>query len=623
LITRRIQWLPLLLIFCALLAQRGSGQANPGCFWSFPDVVACFNAKGDGVTNDTAALRAAIVYGETHNVPVHIPALIFSIVPSDSFQDEGAMNYKGAFPISSNMHIKAEPGATFRIANGVSTSIAPVPMAMFYTNGVHHDISIENLTLDMNGQNNRISPAGPPVSVSAISCDGTSCRVSAANTWVASRRIVMAAHLWGFRGPLAEALNGHGYVLKDLTPSGFTIAANLTGTSKQEGTFAEALTRLNQAQIFVTSSVNGPRQLPAAALSNVLLQNDTFANGAGVSCIVMAESNTPGAGLGSGWRILNNTFANNGIDSDDHSTVFGWANDIDVEENTFSNSTPAGVSLFTGSPSVSGPHVAYEVHGSNTTFNNNTIHNYYQGLWLADNLTSPVVHTVIQHNRFDPVFFGASAWDQSAAEKGITGILIEDNDFYFDDSTIPSNPKVDHKAGVVIGSPYGISDVVVRGNRARKTGGSAIASSFAIVIAPTVADQSTRSITISNNTGTGLSNGVTIAAHNGRLENIAAINNDWKDLAPAGIASRASGDFVRNLGASTGTIAGLNLGGGSVVDSRPSPQTYYGILIQGGSSNLSITDLILNPTRFSGIAGANYVETGNPNIQRRHGAVLR
>jgi len=588
---------------------------------TFPDVVACFHAKGDGVTNDTAALRAAILYGEAHNVPVHVPALTFSIIPADSFQNEGRQMYKGAFPIASNMHIKAESGATFRIANGVSSSAAPLPMAMFYTNGVHSKVSIENLTLDMNGQNNRISPAGPPVSISAISCDGSSCTVTARNMWSipSDRSVFLTAHFWGFRGSLAESLNGHGYRISSVTPTGFAFAANLKGANDEGGAFAEALARLNQAQIAVTGSINGPQQLPAAALSDVLLKNDTFANGTGVTCILMALTNAPGAVLGSGWRILDNTFSNNGIDSDDHSTVFGWANNVVVERNTFTSSTPVGVSYFTGAPSVSGPHVAYEVHGSNTTFNLNNVHNYYQGLWLADNLTSQVVHTAVQHNKFDSVFMGASVWYQSAAEKGIDDVLIDDNDFYFDDSTELSNPKADHKAAIVLGSFYGISDVVIRNNRARKTG-STIASSFAIVIGPTIADQITRAITISNNNGTGLSNGVTIAAHNGRLADIAAVDNDWNDLTPAGIHSRASGYFVRSLGASGGSISGLTLGGGSVTDSRS--HTNYGIYIQGGSPNLSITDLTLNPTRFSGIATANYQEAGNPNIQRRHGATL-
>ncbi|HEY2860246.1 MAG TPA: right-handed parallel beta-helix repeat-containing protein [Terracidiphilus sp.] len=627
-ITHQTALLCLLLISAALFAQPAAGKATPACDWSFPDVVACFNAIGDGVTNDTAALRAAIVYGETHDVRVHVPRLAFSIVPADSFQDEGRTNYKGAFPITSNMHIKAEPGAVFRIRKGVSTSAAPVPMAMFYTNGVHSNISIENLTMDMNGPNNRISPAGRPASVSTISCDGTSCSVSAPNAWsnASDRKNSMTvhfwAHLWGFTGAFAKPLNGRAFLIASVTPAGFSFTANLQGAAREKGAFAEALARLNQPQIFVTGSVNGPGRLPAAALSNVLLQNDTFVDGPGVSSIVMAESNSPGAVLGTGWRVLNNTFTNNGIDSDDHSTIFGWANNVVVDGNKFTSSTPVGVSLFTGAPTISGPHVAYEVHGSNTTFNNNTVHNYYQGLWLADNLNSPVVHTVIQHNRFDSVFVGAAVYDQSAAEKGIAGVLIEDNDFNFDDGGHPANPEVDRKAAVIIGSIYGISGVVVRNNRARKTG-TGFASSFALLIAPTVEGQITKGITISNNSGTGLANGVTIAAHNGRLEDIAAVDNDWSNLTPAGTVTRAIGYFVRNLGPSGSTISGLTLGGGSVTNSRPSSRETCGILIQGGSPNVTITDLTLNPTKFSGIGGANYEEVGKPDIQRRHGAVLR
>jgi hypothetical protein len=627
LIVRRILSLHLLLVSCALLAQSSTGKTNQTCNWSFPDVVACFNARGNGVTNDTAALRAAFVYGEAHNVPVHVRALTFSIVPADNFQNEGRTHYKGAFPIASNLHIEAEPGATFRIANGVSTSAAPVPMAMFYANGVYSNITIRNLTMDMNGANNRISYSGVPVTVTALSCTGATCRAMANNSWVyeADSTIYQAVRFWGMTSRLGQNLSAKFYRITSVSPTSFTFASTLTGTGAETAGQAEEATRLNQPQIFVTGSVNGPGQLPDAALSSVLLENDTFANTPGQSCIVMGQSTRAMAGLGTGWKLINNTFSNNGYDTDDHSSVYGRANSVYVSGNKFlnSNQLAPGLNGYTGAPSYAGPNTAYEIHGSGQTFVGNTVSLYYRGLWISDNGTSVSQGIVIQGNIFDREFIGADTYHEIHGALGIQDVLFENNYIYFDDTVLPADPAVIQKIAINIQPAYGVSNFKILGNHASKAGGTAIATWFADLAAPRLAGETTTGITISNNTGTGLANGVTIVAHNGRLENVAAIDNDWRDLTAAGTVARSSGYFVRSLGASGGTISGLTLGGGSVVDSRSSPRTTYGVYILGSSPNLTITDLTLKPTRFSGIVGANYQEAGSPNIQGRHGVALR
>jgi hypothetical protein len=504
------------------------------CSWKFPDVVACFGATPTTTPSDansvanTAALRAAIVYGETNNVPIHVPPGYYSITPASSFVTEGGTTEYGAFPIASNMNIQADVGAIFRIASGVSTQAAPLPMAMFYTNGVGTNVTIKNLTMDMNGQNNRISYSGAPITITAINCNGTTCTVTAANSWVSYTTVTQAVYLWGMTSTFGSTLNGRVYSATSISSTGFTFAAaglNTSGTVTETGS-AEMFRRLNQPQIYVTGSVNGPGQLPAAALSNVLLENDTFLNSPGVNCIVMMQSNnTSGAVLGSGWTLKNLTFTNNGVDADDHSSVFGWSNNVEVVGSTFNsiatNSNGAnvagqaqvlGINPFTGLPSHAGPLVAYEIHGSNTHFHHNLIQNYFQMAWLSDNLTATVGGIQVDHNVANPVYIGVNTYAQSAAEKSINGTEIDNNTILFDATAWTANPLVVMKQGFIIGSSYGVQNINLHDNHVVQAPGALLSSNMISLTAPFMPGQSTTKVTIKNNTAFGVSNGTQISS---------------------------------------------------------------------------------------------------------------
>jgi hypothetical protein len=636
------RWMILLLISSALQLHAASSlvhgsisgepqahlAANAKCDWSYPDVVECFGAKGDRISDDTATLRAAIVYGEEHNVPIHVPARSYSIVPADIFTNEGGTKYRGAFPLASNLSLQADEGAVFRIADGVSSSTHPVAMAMFYTNGVHRNITIRNLTLDMNGQNNRISPAINLVRITAISCDGVStCTVTASNSWTPNTdpTIYSAVYVWALSSSFGKQLNGRVFGISSVSRTGFTWTyppgtRAPSGSGSESAAYGEALVRLNQPQIYVTGSVKGPNHLPAAALSNVLLENDVFVNSPGNTCIAMAQSNAPDAVLGSGWTLRNNTFSDNGLDSDDHSSVYGWANDVLAEKNRFISSTPIGISPISGRATHAGAKVTFEIHGSNTRYINNYINNYYQGVWVADNFSTQVTDTLIQGNRFDHVFIAVNFFDQTPTERGISGVIIEKNEIRFDDTKIVANPLVTLKAAVSIVPMYGISNVTVRDNQAYKTGNS-IASAFALVGAPAIPGETTRGITITRNTATGMSIGAEISSHRGNLENVVDTYNDWIDVGRAGIISSGIGEYIRNLGPEDGVITGLTLGGGSVVKSTSSVGADYGVYIEGGSKNLVIDGLTLAPIKFIGVEKGNYVEAGYPKIMNRRGSI--
>jgi hypothetical protein len=259
-----------------------------------------FGAVGDGVTDDTAAIQAAIDAASATGKKLLVQAGTYKLVPATSKTDEAGTNV-AALVMRSGMHIDAEPGAVFRIANGVSSDAAPLRHSMFFSNEFLSDISLVGLSMDMNGQNNLISPS---------------------------------------RGTLTYNRFTNAQVIFSGTPGGVASGAN-----------------------------------------NVRIENCTFKNNAGVSCIVMAQSNSLGVTIGTNWKIKGCVFKDVGLDTDDHSSVFGWAKNVDVTGNTFENASPPSATTKTGG------HVAYEIHGSDTYFAGNTIKNYGMALWFSMNLT--------------------------------------------------------------------------------------------------------------------------------------------------------------------------------------------------------------------------------------------
>ena len=512
-------------------AGAGKVQSADGQWWilASPQLdVRMFGAVGNfGATDDTASILAAVTFASANSRPLFVPGLTFQITPASPYNNEGGTPYLGAFPFASNLEINGAVGSTFKIADGVSTTGTPVPMAMFWTNGVVSNISIRGLTMDMNGANNLISPSAPT-----------------------------------------------------------------------------SYNRFNQAQIVVT----GTGSISTATASDVVLERNRFINTPGVSCVVMGQSNEAGSQLGSGWTLRDNEFVNNGNDTDDHSSVFGWAEDVLADHNLFTSTTPWGTS------GTAGPNTAFEIHGARTKFINNTIVGYLQGLWLATNVTNPVSDVLVHGNTFKTLFFGASTFRELSNEAPLSGVLVTNNDFNFDDTAVTAVPALDLKQAVTIVSQYAVNGISVRGNRILKTG-TTIASTFFNIGASSVAGQLPSGIIVSGNDGDGLSIGTIVStnATNG-LGDITITDNNWTNLTPAGIYAYPIGDLV-NLG-SGGPIASLTLGGGSVVDVRASPLTDYGIYIAGTGT---ITQLNMLAATFVGVQTADIAEAGPPIITYRRG----
>ena len=506
-------------------------SANGQCYVIASPVldVRMFGAVANfGTVDATAALNAAITYAEANARPLHVPNQTFEVIPATNFINEGGSTFKGAFPFASNLDIEADPGATFKIANGVSTDATPVPMAMFWTNGVETNITIRGLTCDMNGANNLISP----------------------------NRASLVYNTY------------------------------------------------NQACIDVT----GTGGLPTASASNVDLEYDAFENTPGVSFIVMAQSNEAGAVLGSGWTVSNDSFLNGGLDTNDHSSVYAWANDVTAENNTFTEPTPFGT------VGEVGGNVAFEVHGAKQKFVDNTVDAYQQGMWLDGNYTSPADGILVAGNTFRTVFFGVATFENISTITALSNVIIKDNAFYFDDTAISAIPALNLKQAFTISSGHAVSGITVRGNRMFKTG-TVVAATFANIGASTDASQIVTGIVVSGNEGDGLSIGADTSTNgtNG-LGDITITDNNWTNLTPAGIYTYPIGDNVSV--AAGGPIASLTLGGGSVVDTRASPLTEVGMYLAGPGT---ITNLNMLPAAFVGVQTAKIEEAGGLVVTNRNG----
>lgn len=332
----------------------------------------------------------------------------------------------------------------------------------------------------------------------------------------------------------------------------------------------------------------------AAAGTDITVDHCEFLNAPGVSSIVTAQSNTAGVTIGTHWTITNNLFYNNGLNSNDHSSIYGWANDVVVTGNIFDNPT-----MSTGYPAI-GPHVAYEVHGSNQIFSNNFVNNYYQMAWVADNYTSQTKNVVISNNLFTVSGVGVNAFYESAAEYGINGVSVEGNTCYITDDTVTQYSGV--KSCFQITTGYGVENFKYSGNRGYKLGTTNTAYFFytqSSGIAANVND----GITLSDNEARYFAGGVFIGTNstNG-YGSLSILNNKFIDMTPSvGVTGTAG---VNGINIGTQPVKTLTMSG-NVFENDSAVSYLYGIYLSG-----SITNLVNGPESYIAISSANYTEGG-------------
>lgn len=392
--------------------------------------------------------------------------------------------------------------------------------------------------------------------------------------------------------------------LQNLSFVGLTMDMN--GLNNRFSPLAPATFRLyNQAMIHVTGTISGV----AARCDNVTIDNCKFLNTAGTSCIVMAQSNTAGVALGSNWFITNCLFKNNGLDTNDHSSIFAWANDVVCSNNTFTADTmfPNGI------VGNSGTFVAYEVHGRNQRFVDNLVENYWQGMWVASNLTSDADNIVIANNTFSPINFAAIDFFRfSASESIIKKVLIDGNTIGLDDTVPPTGVLPTLKTGIQIAPFYKISDVQISNNIASKIGTNKASAFVNVVSQAAAASQAHSDIIVKNNYTNGYTFGVvlTTSAING-MGPVEITGNNFVNCLPATAFAFSQGIAVAGT---TSAYKNLFIGTNSFIDNQTVPTQSFGIRLDA-----LITNLNVKPQNYQGMTVANYAETVSTVVTNRYG----
>lgn len=350
--------------------------------------------------------------------------------------------------------------------------------------------------------------------------------------------------------------------------------------------------RYNQAHIMFSGTGAAVGLAPgiAATASDVMIDGVTFLNTPGTTCIGMQQSNTVSVPMGARWTVTNCTFRNNGFTTDDHSSIFGWADDFLCEGNTF-------VGVATAAHQVG---TALEVHGSNARVVKNTITTHMMAAWIACNLSTPVDGTVFQGNVCtDLLGLGLEFYREGVTNQPVTNTLIDGNIFSFNDLAYLGDIKV----AVQIAASYQIKGLTVSNNKVIKTGTTVASALGNINGAALVAGQVHDHIIFDGNSTTGTTFGVLCSTSAvGNLGSITVENNKMLDLTPSTLFLFAMGV---SYSSAAGTIKSLTIKGNTIAETRAVALAQYGVFLENGT----VTQLNVRANDHVRLVTANYHES--------------
>ncbi|MDV3458441.1 hypothetical protein RZN05_15695 [Sphingomonas sp. HF-S4] len=338
--------------------------------------------------------------------------------------------------------------------------------------------------------------------------------------------------------------------------------------------------RLPQAHIFVS----GGSGQAAARVDRARITDSVFRDSNGVSCIVMGQTADSRAVLGRDWTLERCRFLDNGMDTDDHSSIFAYAEGVKTTGCTFANVAPFG---------PTGVNTAYEVHGSRQIISDCKFVNMIRGIWVANNYTAVTAGTTIKDSEFRTVFYGVDFYHDRSSAKDIRQTTISGNTFTFDDTAIRSVPGLNFKVAVQIASEFAQQDVRISRNSVNKSG-SIVTSAFVVITGGASGKARHDAIVAADNQGRGLTFGsfirTTAQAGIGR---VSIVRNTWTGLSPSSTMAIAAGDAVEHTG-TLQPITMLTLGGGSV---QASDRTRA---VKPVYINAFVRYLVLDPIRTQG-----------------------
>ncbi|WP_434569155.1 hypothetical protein [Pseudomonas sp. Z3-8] len=326
----------------------------------------------------------------------------------------------------------------------------------------------------------------------------------------------------------------------------------------------------NCAALMVSGSVGTVGQ--DARLINAKFTNNRVKNSPGVTGISLGQSNAAGYILGDTIEIAYNIFQDNGLDCNDHSTVYMWANNVWVHNNLFTNSVM--------SSGVQGPLAAAELHGSNNWFHHNTVRNYLWGVYVAGNYTSVSRGHFVHDNDFLVAQKAVIFYNETSAEPGMADIDIHDNHVWLTDD-FHHGSGVAKRAFDLTPSQGNVDGVKVHGNTLFCTD---LYGAIAVHVGVLAAGRSIKNISLCNNETKGFGTPIQFGTTGGGI--VEALTIDGNQLLDIKPNSTAPTFTVAIYGkAANGSVKISNNKGQGASVAHP----YYGILLDTGTmSNLDM-----------------------------------
>lgn len=175
----------------------------------------------------------------------------------------------------------------------------------------------------------------------------------------------------------------------------------------------------NTAPLMVSGSVTTTGT--DARVNNSRIMFNEFINIPGVTGLALGQRYGHPGVKGSNNEIAFNRFYNNGIDSSDHSSIYGFSNDSRVHHNFFDHPTP--------STGRGGPVACVECFGSNISVHDNFARNYLQFAWVGAGEEGEHRGISIYNNRGLISLRAVGTWSTAVQNDGIADLAIYDNDF--------------------------------------------------------------------------------------------------------------------------------------------------------------------------------------------------
>lgn len=396
-----------------------------------------YGATGDGVTDDTLAIQAAIDSGS----PVFFPEGTYLLTLAQTITLEGGVT-KACLIARTGMKLQGAGWgkSILKLKDNQSTDASPQYFNIIAGNTVLDNVFIDGLRFNINGQNNKISPNRGSGVYNLFNCSAFICSGSTPTVGVDAR----------------------------VTNSKFT---------------------------------------------NLWIENSP-----GVTCIGLGQSNTAGSTLGFNVEIAGCVFYNNGLDTNDHSSVYTWGENTDIHDNTFYASSP--------SSGTQGPRVACELHGARNNFNNNDVYNYYQGLFVAQNGTNLSYNMNISSNSFVCSTYGVVLFDEGGGP-GLQKITISNNTIWITSEFPVVGQK---KIAIALNASYGTSQLIVSGNYINNTDTYDAMGIWAYSL---LAGSVISNVLIANNELSGFATNIAIGRGvDGRTDNIVVCDNLIVNVTP-------------------------------------------------------------------------------------------